>query len=115
VKRAALLAMLAVLAGCSSTEETWGGYTENEAKDILALPNVRETVINNTPRTVDERPVAQIYPTAEELEDSDLLKTTVQGQETWEYRDEINAFCLNVWEDPESQTYFAQSSHCVAD
>ena len=110
-----MLIAILVLAGCSTTEDTWGGYTENEAKEILALPDVRETIIGNTPRMVDEQPVSQIYPTDEELEEADLRKVTVRGQETWEYNDEINKFCLNVWEDPESQTYFAQSSRCVAD
>ena len=112
--RVALLLTL-VVAGCATTSETWAGYTENEAKEILALPNVRETIVNTTPRTVDEEPVAQIYPSEAELQEADLRKVTVQGEEAWEYNDEPNQFCLYVWEDPETRTYFAQSSRCVAD
>jgi hypothetical protein len=115
VLRPLALLLTVVAAGCTTTEDTWGGYTESEAKEILALPNVRETVIDTTPRTVDEEPVARIYPTEAELEEADLRKVTIQGEEAWEYNDEPNRFCLYVWEDPETHTYFAQASRCVAD
>jgi hypothetical protein len=113
-KHLALFAIF-ILTGCATTSDTWGGYTENEAKEILALANVRQTIVDTTPRTIDEEPVARIYPTEVELEEADLRKVTVQGQEAWEYNDELNQFCLYVWEDPETQTYFAQASRCVAD
>jgi hypothetical protein len=113
-KRIALLPIV-LLAACTTTSDTWGGYTENEAKEILALPNVRQTIVDTTPRTIEEAPVARIYPTEAKLEETDLRKVTVQGEEAWEYNDEQNQFCLYVWEDPETQTYFAQSSRCVAD
>ena len=109
------LLLTLVVAGCATTSDTWGGYTENEAKEILALPNVRQTIVDTTPRMIEEEPVAQLYPTEAELEETDLRKVTIQGEEAWEYNDEVNKFCLYVWEDPETQTYFAQSSRCVAD
>jgi hypothetical protein len=27
----------------------------------------------------------------------------MKGQETWEFRDQENNFCLNVWQDPKSE------------
>jgi hypothetical protein len=113
-KRFALLTIV-VLAGCATTSDTWGGYTESEAKDILALPNVRNTIIETSIRSEGQAPVAEIYPTEEELQEADLRKVTLTGQEAWEYSDTPNFFCLYVWEDPETETYFAQSSQCVAD
>jgi hypothetical protein len=110
----ALLTALAA-AGCATTSDTWGGYTENEAKEILALPNVRDTIIETSIRTEGQTPVSEIYPTEQELQETDLRKVTLTGQEAWEYADTPNFFCLYVWEDPETQTYFAQSSQCVAD
>ena len=38
----------------ATTSDTWGGYTENEAKEILALPNVRQTIVDTTPRMIEE-------------------------------------------------------------
>lgn len=113
--RLALLLTLALLAGCANSDETWGGYTESQAKEILGLPNVRDTIIDTSIRTEGQAPVAEIYPTQQELEETDLRKVTLTGQEAWEYSDTPNFFCLYVWEDPETETYFAQSSQCVAD
>lgn len=110
------LVLLVLAAGCgTSTEDTWGGYTESQAKEILAMEDVRETIIGTTPRTSEEEPVSAIYPTEDELERADLRKVTVQGQEAWEYNDSPNQFCLYAWHDSETDGYVAQSSRCVAD
>ena len=48
VKRLALLiGLLFVLAGCGGGSETWGGYTETEAKDVMGA--LRQDIIDNAP------------------------------------------------------------------
>jgi hypothetical protein len=79
---------------CATTSDTWGGYTENEAKEILALPTVRNTIIESSIRSEGQVPVAEIYPTEEELQEADLRKVTLTGQEAWEYSDTPNFFCM---------------------
>jgi len=114
VTRLAILALvlLLLLAGCGAGER-WGGYTQKEAKEIIADPDVKSTIVEATPRKPDQKPVAAIYPEGETLEDAELRKVTMQGEEAWEYNDKANDFCLYVWFDEASNGFLAQASHCV--
>ena len=56
---ACLLLLLLAVAGCGAGER-WGGYTQKEAKEIIADPDVKETIIQATPRKPDQKPVAAI-------------------------------------------------------
>jgi hypothetical protein len=111
-----LLGVLA-LAGCGSGgDETWGGYDEAEAKEIMSSPEFRNSIVAFTPFDAKGRSYEDLLPTAAELEDEDLTKKTVQGQEAWEYLNEKEEFCLYVWRDPDSPNDFvAQPGACVAD
>lgn len=117
MKRLALtLFCLVVLSfGCgSSTQDVWGGYTEGEVKDLLADPQFRDEVMRTAPP--DPRgPIHLLYPSNEEIDNADLQKVTVQGEENWEYRDEENQWCIYVAEDPATQSHITQIGPCVAD
>jgi hypothetical protein len=112
MRRVALLVLVLFLAGCGAGER-WGGYTQKEAKEIMDRPEVRSTIIEATPRKDDQQPVAAIYPDAETLDDTELRKVTMQGQEAWEYNDKADDFCLYVWYDKATDGFLAQASHCV--
>jgi hypothetical protein len=104
MKRLTVLLLLFVLAGCGGGEQ-WGGYTEGEAKKILAGQELRNSVLSVSPFDPQGRPYTQLLPTKRKLEDTDLLKSTLQGQEAWEYKDRTNAFCLFVWKDPDTGSF----------
>ena len=108
----ALLLLVLLLAGCGAGER-WGGYTQQEAKEIIADPDVKVTIIQATPRKEDQQPVAAIYPEGETLEEAELRKVTMQGEAAWEYNDKPNDFCLYVWYDEATNGFLAQASHCV--
>jgi hypothetical protein len=108
----AFLVALLLVAGCGAGER-WGGYTQKEAKEIIADPDVKETIIQATPRKEDQQPVAAIYPEGEKLDDAELRKVKMQGQDAWEYNDKANDFCLYVWFDKATNGFLAQASHCV--
>lgn len=120
MKKAALsLIALALLAGVgvgcgSSTEDVWGGYTEGQVKDLLADPQFKAEILQTAPPS-PRGPIHLLYPSDEEIENADLNKVTVQGQENWEYRDEENEFCMYVAEDPATDSYITQIGPCVAD
>ena len=102
MKRLALLiGLLFVLAGCGGGSESWGGYTETEAKDVMGA--LRQDIIDNAPGDPATSPYNQLIPTRKELDNIDLRRVTMKGQESWEYRDQENNFCLNVWQDPKSE------------
>jgi hypothetical protein len=107
MKKLTLILVLALvaLAGCSGGGEKWGGYTEGEAKDILASEAVRNNITSVSPFDPQGRPYAQLLPTKARLEETDLHKRTVDGQEAWGYEDDANSFCLYVWEDPETKDF----------
>ena len=107
-----LLALVLLVAGCGAGER-WGGYTQKEAKEIIADPAVRSTIIEATPRKEDQQPVVAIYPQGETLENAELVKVKMQGQEAWEYNDKADDFCLYVWFDEATNGFLAQASHCV--
>jgi hypothetical protein len=108
---ACLLALL-LLAGCGAGER-WGGYTEQEAKDVMVDPEVKSTIIQATPRKEDQQPVVDIYPDKAKLDEEGLRKVTMQGTDAWEYNDVANDFCLYVWYDKPTNGFLAQASHCV--
>ena len=117
MKRVALVASTLVfaLAGCGeSTEEEWGGYTEAEAKDILKDDEFFTELERTSP--ADPRgPLRLFYPTDEEIDDADLRKATVQGDEAWEYRRDLDEgpWCIYVSEDPAAEGKFiAQVGPC---
>jgi hypothetical protein len=107
-----LLVLALLLTGCGAGER-WGGYTEKEAKEIIADPDVRLTIIEATPRKEGQKPTAAIYPQGDTLENAELRKVTMQGQEAWEYNDRADDFCLYVWFDKATNGFLAQASHCV--
>jgi hypothetical protein len=109
------LLALAAFAGCgTSTEDVWGGYTEGEVKDILKDDQFKEEILRTAPPS-PRGPIHLLYPSDEELDDADLKKVTVQGEENWEYRDEPNEFCIYVAKDPETDSYITQIGPCIAD
>jgi hypothetical protein len=112
MKRLGLLVLVLLLAGCGAGER-WGGYTQKEAKEIMSRPEVKSTIIQATPRKEGQQPVVAIYPDAATLEDTELRKVTMQGQEAWEYNDKADDFCLYVWYDKATNGFLAQASHCV--
>ena len=112
MRRLALLILVLLVAGCGAGER-WGGYTEKEAKEIIADPDVKATIIEATPRKEDQQPVAAIYPAGATLENAELRKVTMQGEEAWEYNDKADDFCLYVWYDKATDGFLAQASHCV--
>ena len=103
VKRLFLLAFI-LLAGCGG-EERWGGATEKQAREVLLDPNVRRQIEGLRGR----------YPTEEQIEEADLRKVTLQGQEAWEFEHPTQNYCLFVYEDPQFDSFTAQLSACVAD
>jgi hypothetical protein len=103
MKRLVVIALL-LLAGCGG-DETWGGATENQAREVLQDPNVRAQV----------EQVGGKYPTAEQIEEADLRQVTLQGQEAWEFKHPTENYCLFVYEDPTTESFAAQHSACVAD
>lgn len=112
MKRLAFLTLVLLLAGCGAGER-WGGYTQKEAKEIIANPDVKVTIIEATPRKEGQKPVAAIYPQGNTLEEAELRKVKMQGQEAWEYNDKADDFCLYVWFDKATNGFLAQASHCV--
>jgi hypothetical protein len=116
-KLALMLLALAALAGCgSSTEDRWGGYTEGEVKDLLSDEQFRQEIMQTAPP--DPRgPIHLLYPSNEEIENAELSKVTVQGEEHWEYRDEQNQWCIYVGEDTstEDKQPLYMIGPCVAD
>ena len=115
VKRILLLLVVALAAtGCSLGSEEWGGYTENEAKDIFANPAWRREVVQNAPGGPTGE-YQDLVPTAREVREADLHKRTVDGREAWEYRDEVSGFCMYVWHDEEVDDFTTHVGPCVAD
>jgi hypothetical protein len=106
MKKLALIPVLvlALVAGCGGGEK-WGGYTEGEAKDIMSSEAVRNSVTSVSPFDQQGRPYTQLLPTKSKLEETDLHKRTVDGQEAWGYEDDPNQFCLYVWKDPETDSF----------
>jgi hypothetical protein len=118
MKRVLVLLIALALAGCGeSSEEVWGGYTESEAKDILKDPDFRRDIVSTAPPTA-AGPVERLYPTDEEGDDADLRKATVQGEEAWEYKREVDfetVWCIYISEDPQAEGEFlAQVGPCYA-
>jgi hypothetical protein len=116
MKKVALtLLAVVVLAGCgSSTEDVWGGYTEGQVKDLLSDPQFKQEILQTAPPS-PRGPIHLLYPSDEMIDDTDLNKVTVQGEENWEYRDEENEFCIYVAEDPSTDSYIANIGPCIAD
>jgi hypothetical protein len=112
VQRFTLLVLVFLVAGCGAGDR-WGGYTEQEAKDIIDDPDVKVTILAATPRMEGQKPVSAIYPEGETLEKAELRKVKVQSQEAWEYNDMADDFCLYVWYDKATEGFLAQASHCV--
>jgi hypothetical protein len=103
--RRLLILAVVLFAGCGGDEETWGGATEQQAKEVLMDPNVRAQV----------QDVRGRYPTEQQIEEADLRMVTLQGMEAWEYEHPTQNYCLFVYEDPEFESFTAQLSACVAD
>jgi hypothetical protein len=120
-KLAILLAVVSLglggsLSGCgTSSEEVWGGYTEGEAKDLLKDDQFRIEILQTAPPTAAGT-AERLYPTDEEIDDADLRKATVQGDEAWEYKREVDLetqWCIYVSVDPADETKFlAQVGPC---
>lgn len=110
-------ALLALgLAACGGGgEERWGGYTEEEARDVLADPHVRQQIIDHAPGDPVTSPFQNLVPTSEEAREADLTRKTVEGREAWEYRDAANDFCIYIWHEEEFDTFGVQPGVCAAD
>jgi hypothetical protein len=119
-RQATLFVLLGVfaLAGCGGGDEgpEWGGYTEEEARNVLASDEYRIGIIQVTPFDGKGRPYEELLPTEEELEAEDLNRRTVDGEEVWEYVNEKEEFCLYVRRDPDSPAdYITNVGPCQAD
>jgi hypothetical protein len=104
-----LSCVLLALAACSSSgEDVWGGYTEGEAKEAL------KQVASPDPRgTLD-----QLYPSKAEVDNADLRKAVIRGEEAWEYKRERGdgaVWCIYIREDPQTETFLGQVGPCIAD
>jgi hypothetical protein len=120
MKSLLLVLMLAVAAsgGCSSSGgcgDRWGGYTECDAKGVLKDPEVKRQILMNAPGDPTSNPLSQLYPSNGEIDDADLRKVTVLGQEAWEYHHPDENFCLYVWEDEATKNFATQVGPCAAD
>jgi hypothetical protein len=115
MKKLALALALLALAGCgSSTEDAWGGYTEGEVKDKLTNPQFRDEIMRTAPP--DPRgPIHVLYPSNDEIENTDLKKVTIQGDEAWEYRNQEADWCINVWDDPQTKEPLTYVGGCMSD
>jgi len=114
---AAGLLAVAGCAGCgSSTEDEWGGYTQGEVKDLLKDPQF-QTEIKLTAPPSRLGTIEQLYPTNEEIDDAELKKVHVQGEEAWEYKRvlEEGDWCIYMSEDPDTKSFLAQVGPCIAD
>jgi len=120
MKRLLPLFVLVLAAGCSfggGGGDRWGGYTESEAKEILADPNIRAEILKNAPGDPATSPYRRLYPTKEQAEGADLRKVTFEGQESWQYQHPDENFCVYVWEDQtvDPPSWSVMPSPCVAD
>jgi hypothetical protein len=120
MKSLLFLLVVAVLAssGCdrsSGCGEVWGGYTECEAKDVLKDPAVKRQILENAPGDPTSNPINQLYPSNGEIDDADMRRVTVEGQEAWEYQHPDENFCLYVWEDQTTKNFATQVGPCAAD
>jgi hypothetical protein len=115
MKKLAVALLVLALAGCgSSTEEVWAGYTEGEVKDRLTDPQFRDEIMRTAPP--DPRgPIHVLYPSNEEIDNTDLKKVTIQGDEAWEYRNEEADWCIDVWEDPDTKEPTTYVGPCMSD
>jgi hypothetical protein len=111
MKRLLVIGLVA-LAGCGGGDsETWGGLTEEEAKDVMVM--LRQEVIENAPGDPATNPYNQLIP--ERFDEVDLRQVTMKGQESWEYRDTENNFCFNVWTTGESEAANSYVGICDSD
>ena len=115
MKSLLLVISVLALAGCAGGDDgdVWGGYTESEAKEILADPNVKNSIIEGAPGDPATSQIPQLYPTKEEIEESDLRKVTYQGQEGWQWQHPEQDFCIIIYE--EEGSFVAFVSRCIAD
>ena len=114
MKRLLVLLIVLLSAGCGEpTDEKWGGYTEGDAKQILK--DARAEIVATAPPT-NAGPAERLYPTNEEIDDYDLRKAHVQGEEAWEYKrtldEETGDWCIYISEDPSGGTFLAQVGTC---
>lgn len=92
----------------------WGGYTEGQVKDTLQDPQFKKEILSTAPP--DPRgPIHLLYPSNGEIDEADLNKVTIEGDEAWEYRDDQNQWCIYMWEDPASSEQMTHVGSCVAD
>jgi hypothetical protein len=96
------LLVLALAACGGGGGETWGGYTESDAKDLMGDAEFRESICQTAPGDPATSPYCQLVPTKQEVDAADLRRVTYEGQEAWEYRNADENFCVDVWEDGES-------------
>jgi hypothetical protein len=109
---------LGLSSGCSGSGgcgDTWGGYTECEAKDVLKDPQVKQQILQNAPGDPTSNPLSQLYPSNDEIDDADMRRVTLLGQEAWEYQHPDEDFCLYVWEDEATKNFATQVGRCAAD
>lgn len=113
--RCVAFAAIVLVAGCgSTTQDEWGGYTEGQVKDTLQDPQFKKEILSTAPP--DPRgPIHLLYPSNGEIDEADLNKVTIEGDEAWEYRDDQNQWCIYMWEDPASSEQMTHVGSCVAD
>jgi hypothetical protein len=85
-----------------------------KVKDTLQDPQFKKEILSTAPP--DPRgPIHLLYPSNGEIDEADLNKVTIQGDEAWEYRDDPNQWCIYMWEDPASSEQMTHVGSCVAD
>jgi hypothetical protein len=117
MKRLPLLISVLVVAGCGGGGggDVWGGYTESDAKDLMGDEEFRENICMSAPGDPATSPYCRLMPTKEQVDDTDLRKVTYKGQEAWEYRNADENFCVDVWEDPENESFGSYVGICDSD
>ncbi len=102
----AAVAVLLVACGGGRDDEAWGGYTQDEAREVYLSDALTENL-----KELQLDP-AELQPTEEDLEEHPIIKTYLDGRQVWEYRDPEARQCLYVRKDPVYEEFVYEVRSC---